>query len=70
MPFPTEDLKQAAADLLEQTQMFQDSIRSADESKSWYAAKVAELREYLNRAEQELLQTEGLTECIPTGYPN
>ena len=51
MAFPSEDLKQAADDLVEQAQMFHESVHSADEAHAWYVAKIAELRKYLTRAE-------------------
>ena len=57
MILTTEDLIQAAADLIEQAEMFQESIHSADEPNAWYFEKIAELRKYLNRAEIALSQT-------------
>ena len=54
MKSPSEELVQAAADLVAQAQMFQESVLSADEPIQWYLDKLKELRQYLNRAELEL----------------
>lgn len=57
LPLKDEDLAQAAADLVEQSQIFQKSVCAGDESQNWMLAKVAGMREHLSRARSAILQT-------------